>query len=156
RRLGNLILEADTIVFVVSPSSATSDVCAWEVEEAAKLGKRIIPVSCRPLDGASPPDRLKELNYVFFYPDPKVPGSGFGSGLQRLGVALNSDLEWLRSHTRYLQRATEWEAGGRPSNRLLSGSDISDAKLWMARRPTNAPELTSLHHDFIRASEDED
>src|SRR5262249_14522818 len=43
RRLGNLIRDADTIAFVLSPSSARSDVCAWEVEEAARLGKRIIP-----------------------------------------------------------------------------------------------------------------
>ena len=47
QRLGELIRDADTVVFVLSPSSATSVVCAWEVEEAARLGKRIIPVLCR-------------------------------------------------------------------------------------------------------------
>ena len=36
RRLGNLISEADTVVFVLSPSSARSEICAWEVEEAAR------------------------------------------------------------------------------------------------------------------------
>src|SRR5262249_38096604 len=55
RRLGILISEADTVVFVLSPTSARSEVCAWEVEEAARLGKRILPVNCRPLEGASPP-----------------------------------------------------------------------------------------------------
>jgi hypothetical protein len=39
-----LIRDADTIVFVLSPSSAGSPVCAWEAKEAASLGKRIIPV----------------------------------------------------------------------------------------------------------------
>jgi hypothetical protein len=42
-RLGNLIPEADTVVFVLSPTSARSEICAWEVEEAARLGKRILP-----------------------------------------------------------------------------------------------------------------
>src|SRR5215813_13852074 len=44
RRLGNLISEADTVVFVLSPTSARSEICAWEVEEveeAARHGKRI-------------------------------------------------------------------------------------------------------------------
>jgi TIR domain len=33
RRLGNLIRDADTVVFVLSPSSAGSEICVWEVEE---------------------------------------------------------------------------------------------------------------------------
>src|SRR5262249_44817930 len=68
---------------------------------------------------------------------------------------LNTDFDWLREHTRYLQRATEWDKGGRPANRLLSGDDIADAKAWAARRPKGALEPTALHLDFIRASEEE-
>jgi TPR repeat protein len=155
RRLGSLIGEADTVVFVLSPTSARSEICAWEVEEAARHGKRILPVNCRPLEGASPPPRLRERNYIFFYEDPKVSDSGFGTGIAKLVAALNTDFDWLREHTRYLQRATEWYRGGRPANRLLSGDDIADAKAWLARRPKNAPEPTALHLDFIRASEEE-
>jgi|LNFM01.2.fsa_nt_gb hypothetical protein len=66
-RFGTLIRDADTVVFVLSPSSARSDVCAWEVEETARLGKRLIPVLCRPLDGIPPPQRLAELNYIFLW-----------------------------------------------------------------------------------------
>jgi TPR repeat protein len=155
RRLGNLIREADTVVFVLSPTSARSEICAWEVEEAARLGKRILPAIWRSLKGVSPPPRLRDLNYIFFHADPKVPGSGFGTGLAKLVAALNTDFDWLREHTRYLQRATEWDRGGRPANRLLSGDDIAEAKAWAARRPKSAPEPTALHLDFIRASEEE-
>ena len=155
QRIGNLISEADTVVFMLSPASARSEICAWEVEEAARLGKRILPVNCRPLEGASPPPRLRDLNYVFLYEDPKVKDSGFGTGLKTLVASLNTDFDWLREHTRYLQRATEWDSGGRPANRLLSGDDIAEAKDWAARRPKSAPEPTSLHLDFIRASEEE-
>jgi len=155
RRLGNLISEADTVVFVLSPTSARSEICAWEVEEATRLNKRILPVNCQPLKGASPPVRLRDLNYIFFHADPKAPGSGFGSGLAKLIAALNTDFDWLREHTRYLQRAIEWDMGGRPANRLLSGDDIAEAKAWVTRRPKNAPEPTALHRDFIRASEEE-
>src|SRR5215813_979949 len=152
RRLGSLISEADTVVFVLSPTSARSPVCVWEVEEATRLGKRILPVICRPLEGASPPPRLRDLNYIFFYADPKVLDSGFGTGLKTLVASLNTE---LREHTRYLQRATEWDSGGRPANRLLSRDDIAEAKDWAARRPKSTPEPTSLHLDFIRASEEE-
>ena len=155
RRLCNLISEADTVVFVLSPSSARSPICDWEVEEAARLNKRILPVNCRPLEDTSTPPLLRELNYIFFYEEPKLPGSGFGAGLANLVTALNADFDWLREHTRYLQRAIEWDTRGRPANRLLSGDDIAEAKAWAARQPQDAPEPTALHFDYIRASEEE-
>jgi TIR domain len=66
-RLGQLILQADVVVFILSPDSAGSDVCAWEVEEATRRGKRIIPVLCRPLEGQQPHQNLRDLNYIHFY-----------------------------------------------------------------------------------------
>jgi WD40 repeat protein len=154
RRLGQLIRDADTVIFVVSPTSARSEICAWEVDEALRLSKRVLPIVCDPLGNAEPSPKLQDLNYVFFYDEPSAPGSGFGVGLARLVEALNTDIEWVREHTRLLARATEWDESGRPENRLLFGSVIADAKAWAARRPKNAPELTPLHLDFIRASEE--
>ena len=157
KRLGELLRSADTVVFVLSPSSVKSKTCGWELEEAARLGKRILPVACRPLGPEdSPPPLLAALDYIFFYPEPRKSGTGFAPGLTDLVAALNTDLGWLREHTRYLQRAVEWDSRGRPGNRLLSGSDITDAKDWAARRPRDAPEPTALHLDFIRASEQEE
>lgn len=153
QRLGNLMREADTVAFVLSRASATSPICGWEVEEAVRLSKRILPVVCGTLEGTSPPSQLQDLNYIFFYRDPETPGSGFGVGLSRLVAALNTDIGWVREHTRLLVRASEWAAGGRPVNRLLSGNDVADAKAWAASRPKDAPEPTNLHLDFILASE---
>jgi hypothetical protein len=152
-RLGSLIREADTVVFVLTPACARSDVCAWEMQEAVRLGKRIMPVVPGPLGDAKAPPGLAALNYIYFYAEPKRPGSGVGPGLTDLASALNTDLDWLREHTRLLQRATEWDMGGRPTNRLLSGADITDAKTWAARRPKDAPAPTELHLQFIKASE---
>src|SRR5215831_13207663 len=44
QRLGGLIQQADTIVFVISPESVKSERCVWEVDEALTQSKRIIPV----------------------------------------------------------------------------------------------------------------
>jgi hypothetical protein len=156
RRLNALIRDADTVVFVLSPSSARAPMCAWEVTESAVLGKRIIPIVCCPIEDVTPPPELAELNYIYFYSGPKSPGSGFGTGLVELASALNTDLDWLREHTRYLRLAKEWEEVGKPSDRrLLSAPDIALAKAWAARRPAKAPELTALQLDFIGASEAE-
>jgi formylglycine-generating enzyme required for sulfatase activity len=156
RRLSILIREADTVVFVLSPSSAESSMCAWEVEQATGLGKHIVPVVCRPLDNVPPPHRLRDLNYIFFCDERKFPGSGFGRGQTQLVEVLNKDPDWLRDHTRYLLRATEWETGGREESRLLFGSDIVAAQAWAARRPNAAPEPTALEIEFIRASAQEE
>ena len=155
-RVRVLISDSDTIVFVLTPASAASEICALEVEESVKLGKRIIPVVSSPLGAVKPPDRLGALNYIFFYPEQKDPGSGFGTGLKKLVDALRTDLGWLRLHTRYLQRATEWVEGGRPANRLLLGDDVTEAKDWIAHRPQSAAQPTPAQLDFILASEQEE
>lgn len=155
-RLGNLIRDADTVVFVLSPSSSKSDVCAWEVDEAIRFGKRIIPVVCRPLEQTTPPKQVADLNFVFFSAQPEIPDAGFGTGLTRLVEALKTNFDWLREHTRLLSRAREWELGNKAQNRLLSGSDILAAKEWIATRPKDAPAPTALHLDFIRASEEDE
>ncbi|MEW5962425.1 MAG: TIR domain-containing protein [Pseudomonadota bacterium] len=154
RRLGNLIRDADTVVFILSPTSARSSICEWEVGEAVRLGKRIIPVVYKPLEGASPPSGLKSLNYIYFYAEPRKPGSGYGPGLLELARALNTDLAWLREHTRLLLRATEWEAASHSESRLLFGDSLAEAKAWSGRRPREAPEPTALHLEYIRASEE--
>jgi len=153
RRLRTLIANSETVVFVLSPASAKSDMCGWEVQEADAASKRLIPVLCRPLEAIPPPQRLKDLDYIYFYPEPNVPGSGFGSGLARLVKALNTDLEWIRQHTRLMARAAEWDEAKRADNRLLSGSDIDEAKDWLAGRPKAAPEPTDAQRAFIAASE---
>jgi esterase/lipase superfamily enzyme len=155
-RLGTLILEADSVAFVLTPESMSSPICGWEIAKAKEFGKRIMPVAAIPMGEAKVPEDLRRLNYIFFYRDPAKPGSGFGSGLADLIAALNTDVDWLREHTRLLARATEWSAAGGTENRLLSGADISAAKAWAAQRPRGAPEPTALHLDYIRASENAD
>src|SRR5208283_3858281 len=117
-RLNGLIAAADTVVFVLSPDSAKSPICGWEVSEATTLGKRILPILWRPLAGVPPPARLTDINYVRF-----DEGRSFMTGLLALISALGTNLDWLRDHTQLLSRAIDWERGGRIENRLMSGND---------------------------------
>ena len=64
-RLEQLIAEADTIVFLLSPASATSEVCAWEVDYATSPGKRIAPIVIEDVDASLIPPLLARLNFIF-------------------------------------------------------------------------------------------
>ena len=51
-----------------------------------------------PIEDVAPPAKLAELNYIYLYPEPRFPGSGFGTGLNKFTTALNTNPEWLREH----------------------------------------------------------
>jgi hypothetical protein len=82
----------------------------------------------------------------------KSPGSGFGTGLARLISALDTDLDWLREHTRLLQRASEWEAAGRAESRLLFGDSIAAAKAWFEPNGQRARPCTSASRHTVGQS----
>ena len=151
-RLHEMILEADTVIFVLSPESAGSPVCAWEVEEAHRLGKRILPVIGQPLGDAKPPERLQRLNYIHFIADTAVPDSGFGHGLAKLDAALKTDLAWLREHRLLLMRTEAWAARKRDPSRLLSAGLLAETDAWLTTRPATAPDITVIQRAYLDAS----
>src|SRR5215471_8301571 len=63
KRIEDLIARADTIVFVLSPDSAASDIARKEVTFAASLNKRFAPILLRPVSGDVVPDALAKLNF---------------------------------------------------------------------------------------------
>src|SRR5690242_9123417 len=97
-RLLALILEADTVIFVLTPESVRSEYCEWEVSRTLERGKRLIPVAASPLGEARPFDLLSERQRIHFYEERSVPDSGFGDGVKRLAADLATDPEWIREH----------------------------------------------------------
>ncbi|MCC0011972.1 MAG: TIR domain-containing protein [Rhodobiaceae bacterium] len=146
-RLDQLIREADTIVFALSPHSAKSEVCAWEVELAESLHKRFAPIVIRDVEGQDIPPALARLNYIFF-----TNKREFDASIGNLIAALNTDIGWIREHTRLGNLARRWDGGGRASISVLRGSDLTAAESWISSQPKNAPQPTPLHHAFIQAS----
>lgn len=145
--LAEYIRQCDTVVFLLSPKSAKSDMCQWEVDQATNHSKRILPAICESLTNEPVPEALKGLQYIFF-----TGGRNF-RGLLDLRDALNRDLEWIYEHTRYADLAHRWMTGDRSTDRLMSGKDIEEAKAWTARWRSPAPEVTALQREFITASE---
>ncbi|MFI4997060.1 MAG: TIR domain-containing protein [Hyphomicrobiales bacterium] len=146
-RLAALIGAADTVVFVVSPDSAASEICAWELEESARLGKRVIPIVARRVADAQAPSSLRRLNWIFC-----AEGDDREAALSALDQALHTDLAWVREHTRLGELAQRWQDRGRAKGATLRGTDLEAAERWLDRRPADANAPTALHQDFIRAS----
>ena len=146
-RLAQLIETADTVVFLISPDSIASTVCDWEVNEAERLGKRILPVVIREAPAGAVPRRLQRLNYIFLRDDAEA-----AEGLARLETALLTDIIWVREHTRLGERAAEWERKVRADALLLRGSELADAELWVSRAHSGDQAPTDLHRAYITAS----
>lgn len=147
-RLGGLIQSADTIVFVISPGAVKSERCAWEVEKATELSKRIIPVVAVDVPEAETPEALKRLNYIFF-----SDGHSYSKGLGGLKSALQTDLQWIREHTRLGELAARWRAREEAEALLLRGSELETSLVWLAAWKVPAPEPTDAHRKFIGQSE---
>src|SRR5215471_6678480 len=147
-RLGGLIEQSDTVVFVVSPEAVKSERCDWEIDKTLALSKRLLPVIYKPPDTEIPP-KLSKLQFIRFDTAP-----GMMRPLRELSEALRIDLDWVREHTRLGELAARWEGRARPESLLLRGDDLGAAKAWMATRKVGAPEITDAQRALISASEE--
>src|SRR4026208_2624822 len=60
------IEDANVFVYLISPDSISSTVCAQELQHAVLNGKRIIPVIVREIDVKLAPTSIRHLNWIFF------------------------------------------------------------------------------------------
>jgi formylglycine-generating enzyme required for sulfatase activity len=146
-RLAGLIAAADTVVFCLSPNFVASKICDWEVNEAERLGKRLLPAVAADTPDDDIPQRLKRLNYIFMRGEAEFAGR-----MDALVAALETDIDWIRSHTRLGQLAAEWDRGKRSTELVLRGAALVAAEQWISAQPAKGPSPTDLQRDFIRAS----
>ena len=138
---------ADAFVFVISPDSVVSTVCGQELDHAIAGHKRLIPIVCREANASAIRPELSELNYIF-----ARDFDSFASACEQLIGGLDTDLEWVRSHTRLLVRAAEWDREGRDTSFTLRGRDLTFFEGWLARSPEKKPEPTTLQTEYLLAS----
>lgn len=149
---------ADNFVFILSPESLASIPCQLELAHAFAMRKRVIPVVYQEVKAAArqaifdqiaayAPDaamrerlagiaplalaesnwqRVSHINWVYFQPT-----DDFDAAFATLIQTVETDLEYVKAHTRYLTRAQEWERGGRPADLLLFGGEIARAEDWL-------------------------
>ena len=142
-----MIAQADKVVFLLSPNSATSVVCNHELDRARQAGKVIVPVLIREVEASSIPEDIAKLNFVFMRDEVE-----YERGLPGLLDVLSMDLTWVREHTRLNDLATAWERSDRRSGHLLRGTALTEAEAWRGAQPPLAAPPTALQQAFIDAS----
>ncbi|HEX2622998.1 MAG TPA: TIR domain-containing protein, partial [Phototrophicaceae bacterium] len=145
------IEKADNFVFVISPDSVDSEVCGWEINHAVELKKRLIPVLRKDVtDPAIKPKMHQSLNahnWIFARDQ-----DDFTNVVQQVASAMDTDLEYVKHHTRLLVRAREWDKAARDPSFLLRGSDLTDAEAWITHSLGKLPEPDSIHRQYITSS----
>ncbi|HKI06239.1 MAG TPA: TIR domain-containing protein [Thermoanaerobaculia bacterium] len=147
RELLGFIQQADAVILIISPNSIKSRWIDWEIQRVLELNKRLAPVVFEPVPDDQIPDAVGKINLVFFNPP-----NDFDERTDALVAALNTDIIWIKEHTRIGELARRWNDRGRSAPDVLRGRLIEEAERWIAQSPANAPRPTTLHAEFIQAS----
>lgn len=135
---------ADNFVFVLSPDSVASDVCANELAHAASRGKRMIPLLLRAVERDAVAEELAKYEWISFE-EPDF--------ISKVIEALDTDLEWVVAHTRLLVWAVEWDRSDRDRSLLLRGRDLKRTTSEVERHdPETEPAVVILQRDYLAAS----
>jgi WD40 repeat protein/CRP-like cAMP-binding protein len=145
----NGIKQADAFTFVISPDSIKSSVCLRELQAAIDHNKRIVPVLHRdmPKKAVIPP-AIATHNWVAMHTEREIQ-----LNLNAMLTAINTDIDWVREHTRLFRRALEWQDSAYNRTLLLSGPSLDRAEAWLAKAGAiEQPKPLPLHGEYIQAS----
>ncbi len=137
---------SDAFAFVITPDSARSAPCWDEVAHAEKFNKRIVPILRRAVDGAELPEAIASREWM------SIPESAdLDEAVDRLVDVVERDLDHVRRHTRWIEKAREWDKNGRESSFLLRGAELRDAEEWLVRAAAHEPAPTPMHYEYVHA-----
>ena len=140
--------QSDAVIFVVSRNSVHSKECRAEVEHARRAEIRIIPVLREPVQPGLIPGGAAAFQWIEFLDD-----AAFNESVQALRRALETDLDWVKDHTRLRLRTLEWDREGRPNGKLLNRAELREAEEWVRRSGEDEERRRSpLVYDYLAAS----
>jgi CHASE2 domain-containing sensor protein len=141
----------DNIVYLLSPDAAQSPWCQLEIEYAAQLNKRIIPVLIKPLDLAAVPSELVALQFIDLTAATNELDSNPHIG--ELLKAIKHEADYYHTHKQLLVQALKWERQLRNPCVLLQGKELNQTAAWLqvAQKRSHQPPLP-LQVDFVQTS----
>ena len=144
------IQACDNFLFILSPRSVNSPYCADEVEYAAQLNKRFVTLLHRPVNSEELHPELAKVQWIDFNQNP----GDFLANFRQLVRTLDTDRGHLRNHTKWSQRALEWNENHKSADSLLRGSEFAIAQNWLqeTEQHKKQPAATPLQKAFIEAS----
>ncbi|MEQ9626514.1 TIR domain-containing protein [Coleofasciculus chthonoplastes] len=144
------IKACDNFLFILSPRSVNSPYCADEVDYAASLNKRFITVLHQPVDSADLHPELAKIQWIDFNQNQRE----FNANFNQLIRALDTDREHVRLHSKWSQRALEWQQHDKSDDLLLRGNELAIAQDWLqeTNQSRKKPSATDLQQALIQAS----
>ncbi|HBB31158.1 MAG TPA: type IV secretion protein Rhs [Cyanobacteria bacterium UBA8803] len=140
----------DNFLFILSPRSVNSLYCKDEVEYAAQLNKRFVTVLHREVNPSDLHPELAKVQWIDFNQN----DGDFNANFNQLVRTLDTDREHVQSHTKWLQRAIEWEQKGKSADLLLRGNEYVIAQNWLqeAEQKNKRPAPNPLQKEFLAES----
>jgi TIR domain len=139
---------SDNFIFVISPDSVTSAVCRSEVDYAAQLNKRFLPLLWQEgFDQSKLHPSIAQYNWIFCRESDDIDRA-----FQELVEALDTDLDYVRAHTRLIMRSLEWLNRGQNNSYLLRGIDLDAAQHWLSQGIHKIPKPTDDQIAYINTS----
>jgi len=144
------IEQCDNFVAIVSRNFIKSTRCAEQVEFASSLNKRIVPILYESVPNLNQMNStLGAIKGINFHQLTRDFNENFGELIR----TLDSDREYLHNHTKWHQRAREWEQNEQNQDLLLRGSELTVALLWLEEGEKSQPPPTKLQRAFIETSD---
>ena len=116
-----------------------------EIEHAIKHNKRLVPIVWK--DASDVHQSMSAHNWVFLREE-----DDFEANFELLIDALDTDLEYVKEHTRLLTRAIEWDQENRTRGLALSKQELQVAEGWLTEGITKEPKPTELHTEYVAFS----
>ncbi|HIA64913.1 TPA: TIR domain-containing protein [Candidatus Poribacteria bacterium] len=138
------IQAADTFLFIISPDSVVSEICTLEIEHAIQHNKRLVPVVLHGVADDQVHSAMSAHNWVFLREE-----DDFDAGFELLIDALDTDLDYVKEHTRLLTRAIEWDQDERARGLALSRRELQVAERWLTQGLSTEPKPTDLHGEYV-------
>jgi WD40 repeat protein len=143
---------AHSFAYVITPDSVRSEVCSLELAHAISHNKRLVPILRRELvedmDKKALDPKISSHNWIYFRET-----DDFEKAFHSLTDALDTDLDYLKTHTRLLIKAVEWNDKERDSGLVLRGNDLRLAVQWLQQSADKQPTPTDLQREYIQSSQ---
>ena len=138
---------ANTFIFILSSTSALSEICILEIDHARKNNKRIVPIVIDDVEPSKVHPALAAINWIFSRSNDELQPA-----IESLIEAIQTDYDWVKAHTRLQMRALEWERASQDKSFLLQGTDLQQAENWLVESVEKEPEPTLKQTRYIQSS----
>ncbi|WP_416676217.1 TIR domain-containing protein [Egbenema bharatensis] len=153
---------AHTFLFIISPDSVASPYCHDEVTQAVSNNKRVISIVYRQdydriwFNQVPALSTIRRHNWLHCHSLARLEHT-----TPKLIHAINTDLDYVKAHTRLLLQAIEWKTQERREEFLLRKTELSNAQALIAQgraighqwhKLSATPLPTPLQEEFVSES----